>query len=360
MSGYSEVTKRLYNELRHTLENSFLVRTYKTSTQGLRMYRGEAPGQGGGDGFRYIGELIRSTRREALPTFVIYLTDSGADLELTHSNLLTYKILMVDVTAPWITGSGSPNLDQKAHQIIDAVLEECCLDDEYHDEECEATYCGVSVRAELGAEIVQKIKRIIEGNSLTPTQQIRVKATRYRMFTECMGMSHETAHISAFQLPLPVSTTQHLDFDHTLYIREAPGGPSMSQSQITTTVSMQVRDSQRATLKDLKTLITEVERVGGTDESYVDINRLHSACLDAVVVTAVQVTEPDLDPTVACALTIEDAAVKVNTLIDLTVNGGRTVREQARKALTDLTTAATAKPAKSAKKATAAKPAAKA
>jgi hypothetical protein len=219
---------------------------------------------------------------------------------------------------------------------------------------------GVSVRAELGAEIVQKIKRIIEGNSLTPTQQIRVKATRYRMFTECMGMSHETAHISAFQLPLPVSTTQHLDFDHTLYIREAPGGPSMSQSQITTTVSMQVRDSQRATLKDLKTLITEVERVGGTDESYVDINRLHSACLDAVVVTAVQVTEPDLDPTVACALTIEDAAVKVNTLIDLTVNGGRTVREQARKALTDLTTAATAKPAKSAKKATAAKPAAKA
>jgi hypothetical protein len=108
MSGYSEVTKRLYNELRHTLENSFLVRTYKTSTQGLRMYRGEAPGQGGGDGFRYIGELIRSTRREALPTFVIYLTDSGADLELTHSNLLTYKILMVDVTAPWITGSGSP------------------------------------------------------------------------------------------------------------------------------------------------------------------------------------------------------------------------------------------------------------
>jgi len=456
MTHYDEVTRRLFEAIRRDLENDLEVRAFKTGSalRGLAPYSGSHLGNSGGDGFQHIGHYIRTSipGREA-PEFVIYLTDSEANFEAHRADLDAHKILMVDVTAPWITGPRSGMLDEKAETITEALMHHGDCPDygcDEGDEECDYAFCGVNVfqtqpfyprwdqrnadmqamtdrfmvraqasmsawstgysksikslldeigpgdviffdelakvarpydvvgphmlafkhpvdkdldeinrtldahkdagvqrRALIGVEINDKIMKIVGGNSLTPEQQLRIKATRYRLYTECLNMDHEHAHRAAFVTDTLVKTLNP----------EAPGGPTMS-ARINTTVSLTVTDRNRATVLDLKTLIAEVERVGGTDDSYIDLQSAYSrGTVDAVVVTAVEVTQPELDPSVACALTIEDTAAKVNTLIDLSRDGTRTVREQARKALTDL---ATPKPAaKTTAKKAAAKPAAK-
>jgi hypothetical protein len=177
-------------------------------------------------------------------------------------------------------------------------------------------------RASIGCELNGKIKKVVGGNSLTPKQQERIKATQYRLYTVCLDMPHEAVIKSVYGT-------------NTINIPEVQEGQPMSHAQITTTVSLKVASSRNATVRDLKTLITEVERVGGTDDSFVNLeNAWRNGCLDAIVVVAVDVTEPELDPQVACILSIKDTAQRVSALMDLHRDTrDPLVREQIKQAL---------------------------
>lgn len=214
----------------------------------------------------------------------------------------------------------------------------------------------LQARAMLACEVNVKIRKVLGGNSLTPAQHERLRATKYRMYTELLNLTHQqsigatygkdgdkmAAYMERIRRcrhltdPIKRNSTaieiyRDLNRDNVFPGRtelmaevgqeffnitpEVQEGHHMS-TQITTTVSLKVHSRHQATLADLKALITEVERVGGTDESYVNLeNTYRNGCFDAVVVTARQ--EPEVDPRVEAAASIEDTAKRVAALLDL-------------------------------------------
>lgn len=401
MTQFSDLVCALHMHTKYDLESDFDVSSYMTGSSSGMTPIGtvEKVGNGGGDGFKNLIDMLNATI-VAHPTFVVYFTDSEANIDRYLAEIAKYKILLVDVTNPMFR----PYLDtyQKCEIITNALTHEAeCEDQEYdldEDCECDYAYCGVDIfktqpfypnwkhavawspeasafmdrayarmpdhygtskgpmirafaerlkdqmqhitftdeitkmyvdpwtakrneisaeindsntkidqhkgtslqtRAQLGCEINAKVKRMLDepGDIINPSLRTRINNLRFRIYTECLGIPAEAAH-NALN---PSNEVQE--------------GQPMS-TQITTTVSLKVHSRHQATLADLKALITEVERVGGTDESYVNLeNTYRNGCFDAVVVTARQ--EPEVDPRVEAAASIEDIAKRVAALLDL-------------------------------------------
>ena len=402
MTQFSDLVCALHMHTKYDLESDFDVSSYMTGSSSGMTPIGtvEKVGNGGGDGFKNLIDMLNATI-VAHPTFVVYFTDSEANIDRYLAEIAKYKILLVDVTNPMFR----PYLDtyQKCEIITNALTHEAeCEDQEYdldEDCECDYAYCGVDIfktqpfypnwrrtvawspeasammdrvyarmpdhygtskgpmirafaeslknqmqhitftdeitkmyvdpwtakrneisaeindsntkidqhkgtslqtRAQLGCEINAKVKRMLAepGDIINPSLRTRINNLRFRIYTECLDIPVEAALNSLN----PSNEVQE--------------GQPMS-TQITTTVSLKVSSRHQASLADLKALIAEVERVGGTDESYVNLESAYrNGCFDAVVVTANQVTTTE-DPRLTTVLSITNEVERIGALLDL-------------------------------------------